>query len=121
MPKHRSHGKQQPASNRECRFDERLLFELVEAEAADGGAGAFAAAGVAHGETRKQFTQLPHDETPRSHVSRFFLAPDQFGGVWETIDRLLKRGLVQRIKLLDANECRARQLILVAEFQKVVI
>ena len=62
------------------------LLALVHGEGADGRAGAGVAAGI--GDFAAEERAQPRlDESPRAHVLRFFLAPDQFRVLRKRLDR----------------------------------
>src|SRR5438552_3621766 len=90
-------------SNRKSFRDQTSLFAFVEGERADGGTGTGIATGVANFAT-KHGAQARFDETPRPHVLRFFLAPNQSCFFREGFNGRAQLFLIQRIELLDADD-----------------
>src|SRR5438132_9442180 len=75
----------------------------MKSEGADRGAGASVAAGVANF-AAKHGAQARLDETPRPHVLRFFLAPNQPRFLRKRFDSRAQLFLIQRIELFDADD-----------------
>src|SRR6266446_3647350 len=92
-----------PRSDRERFRDQTCLFAFMKSEGADRGAGAGVAAGVANF-AAKHGAQARLDETPRLHVLRFFLAPNQPRFLRKRFDGRAQLFLIQRIELLDADD-----------------
>src|ERR1051325_4941189 len=65
--------------------------------------------------------QTRFNESPRSHVFRFLLAPDKLRVFWIWLEHFAQLFLRQRIKLLDANECCVLYFAFTAILQKIVI
>ena len=85
-------------------LDQTLLFAFVPASEPTAGL-ALAARRRTRRVSSEQAAELPGDETPRAHVLRFFLAPDEGLRVRILRDRRgLDRFFVQRIELLDADD-----------------
>jgi len=85
----------------------------VESEGADSGAGAGVATGVANF-AAKHGAQTRLDETPRAHVLRFFLAPNQPHFLRKGFDSLAQLFFIQRIKLFDADDRAVRDFLFFA-------
>src|SRR5215469_8196112 len=89
-------------------------------ERADGRTGAGFTAGVRDLGTEKR-SQSRFDESPCTHVLRFFLAPDQLRPFWKGLEHFAKPLLSERIKLLDANERCIFDFAFTAIVQQIVI
>src|SRR5438552_5693518 len=92
-----------PRSDRERFRDQTCLFAFMKSEGADGGAGAGVAAGVANF-AAKHGAQPRLDETPRAHILRFFLAPNQPRFFRKGFDSFAQLFFIQRIELFDPDD-----------------
>src|SRR5207249_517226 len=90
-------------SNRECVGDQARLLALVAGERADRGAGTGLATCVGNFGAKER-SQSRLNESPRAHVLRFFLAPDELRVFWKRLEHFAEPFLSEWIKLLDANE-----------------
>src|SRR5438067_12516996 len=81
------------------------LLALVAGECADGRAGTGFASGVRDFRAKKS-TQARFDESPRAHVFRFFLTPDELRVFRKWLEHFAQLLFRQRIKLLDADDRR---------------
>src|SRR5437879_1669665 len=93
--------------------DERGLFAFVHRECANGGTGTGIATRVENF-TFEQLTQSRLHETPRAHVLRFFLTPDEPGLFWKWLQHGAQFFLGQGVKLLDPNDRDIVDLVRVA-------
>src|SRR5215471_11388148 len=89
-------------------------------ERTDGRAGAGFASGVSDLGAEKR-SQSRFDESPRTHILRFFLAPDELGAFWKRFDHFAEPLLSERIKLLNANERCVFDFAFTAILQQIVI
>src|SRR6476660_402869 len=93
-----------PKSDRKRLRDQTCLFAFMKSESTDSGTGAGVAPGIAN-IAAKHGTQARLDETPRPHVLRFLLAPNQSCFLRKSFNRRAQLLLIQRIELFDANNC----------------
>src|SRR5438034_7419613 len=90
-------------SDRKSFRNQTSLFAFVQGEGSDSGTGTGIAAGIANF-AAKGDTQARFDESPRPHVLRFFLAPNQSCFLREGFHGRAQLFLIQRIELLDADD-----------------
>src|SRR2546421_260856 len=109
-----------PKSDRKRLRDQACLFAFMKSESTDGGAGAGVAAGIAN-LAAKHGTQARLDETPRPHVLRFLLAPNQSRFLRKSINRRAQLLLIQRIKLFDADNRAVDNFLFFAVGNKIEI
>src|SRR6266403_5758249 len=109
-----------PKSDRKRLRDQACLFAFMKSESTDSGTGAGVAPGVANF-AAKHGTQARLDETPRPHVLRFLLAPNQSCFVRKSFNRRAQLLLIQRIELFDANNCVVGDFFLFAVGNKIEI
>src|SRR6266513_6162945 len=91
-------------SDRKSLRDQTSLFAFVQGERADRGAGTGIATGVANFAT-KHGAQARLNKTPRPHVLRFFLAPNQSCFLREAFNERAQLFLIHRVELLDTDDC----------------
>src|SRR5688572_33307958 len=108
--KSRSGRLTQNASQTESIGNQLRLFALMDGERADGGAGARVAACVDNFAAEKRPQTRLH-ETPRAHVLRFLLAPDEFRALRKRLHHLAQLRLGQRIKLFNSDDGRVSDLL----------
>src|SRR5437868_335898 len=92
-----------PKSDRKRFRDQTCLFAFMKSERTDRGAGTGVAASVTNF-AAKHGTQTRFDKTPRPHVLRLFLAPDQPRFFRKGFDSRAQLFFIQRIELLDADD-----------------
>src|SRR5690606_38185030 len=104
----------------ESAAEEGIELLAMQGEDADSRGGGNIAAGIS-GLAAKNFLQLWGDETPGSHVLRFFLAPDQTG-IAAVIVRDFRQAIaVQGIELFDADDSDLLDLVFGAVVAEIVI
>src|SRR5207253_1197308 len=109
-----------PQSDRKRLRDQACLFAFMKSESTDSGTGAGVAPGVANF-AAKHGTQARLDETPRPHVLRFLLAPNQSCFLRKSFNRRAQLLLIQRIKLFDADNRAVGNFFLFAVGNKIEI
>ena len=92
----------------------------MSSQRANGGAGAGFATGICDF-TAKDRAQAWFDESPRAHVFRFFLAPDELRVLWKWLEHFAQFLFRQRIKLFDANDRGVVDLALGPVIEQIVI
>jgi len=109
-----------PKSDRKRLRDQACLFAFMKSESTDRGTGAGVAPGVANF-AAKHGTQARLDETPRPHVLRFLLAPNQSCFLRKSFNRRAQLLLIQRIELFDADNRAVGDFFLFAVGNKIEI
>src|SRR5882724_7736130 len=92
----------------------------MASECADSGAGAGVASCVGDF-AAKERAQSRFDESPGSHVLRFFLTPDELRVLWKWLKHFAQPFFCEWIKLLDANNRRIVDFALGAILQQIVV
>lgn len=102
-------------------FNEALLLVKVNSFRADGRAGTAFPTGVADG-VIADLLEATRDVGPRTHVARFFLAPDEFFlSPWIARHDGLEHFPVQGIELLDANDGCVLDALFFAILEEIVV
>ncbi len=99
----------------ECASDQPLLFQLVRARRAGGRAGGFGPGDERERPASEQmFAEFLVQEPPGAHVLRLFLHPEHGNFIGVRIEDIFQHLVVQRIKLLDADDGHVIPFVLFA-------
>src|SRR4051812_41139492 len=107
-------------SEREGLAQEGGELLAVDGQQADGGRSGGVAAGV-NGLATEELLEVRRDVTPRAHVLRLLLAPDQARVAAVVIGQLGEPVAVQRVELFDADDGSVVDLVLLAVVDEVVV